>query len=121
MTEPTSQAFSFAALAIALLGPDHGPAVAILLSAMGGAVWGVSASPVRSRLAGVGLFIRYTLTAVVLVGGGTAIAQEQLAMKWNSPLDLSALVAFAIAAFGNQAMSLGRRLISRKGKPETTQ
>lgn len=106
MTEPTTQVFSIAAFAVALLGPDYGPAAAILLASMAGAVWGVSSTPVTSRASGAGLFCRYTLTAVVLVGGGTALAHDQLAIKWHSPFDLSVIVAFCIAALGSRGTEI---------------
>lgn len=102
MNDSPLQFFSLAAFAVALLGPDYGPAVAILFAAMAGAVWGLASVPTAGRLAGAGLFIRFTITACVLVGGGTALAHEYLSVKWSSPVDLSVLVAFVIAAVGNR-------------------
>lgn len=101
---------SIAALATLWLGPSYGPYVAILFAAMAGAVWGVSAVPTITRVQGAGLFLRFTMTAVVLVGGGTAFAGSWVDTKFDHPVELSILVAFAIAAIGDRWKEIFSRL-----------
>lgn len=101
---------SIAALATLWLGPSYGPYVAILFAAMAGAIWGVSAVPTVTRLQGAALFLRFTMTAVVLVGGGTAFAGSWVDTKFDHPIELSILVAFGIAAIGNRWMEIFSRL-----------
>lgn len=101
---------SLAALLSMWLGPHYGPYAAILFSAMAGAIWGVSAVPTVTRLEGAGRFIRFTMTAVVLVGGGTALTAGYLDTKFESPVELSILVAFTIAAVGDRWVEIISRL-----------
>jgi len=119
MSDPTTVAtavvasttsVSLAAFLSLWLGPAYGPYAAILFSAMAGAIWGVSAIPTVTRWEGAGRFLRYTMTAVVLVGGGTALTAGYLDTKIDSPVELSILVAFVIAAIGDRWIDLISRL-----------
>jgi len=116
MTEPTTvvaasaSSLSLAAFLSLWIGPDYGPYAALLFSAFAGAVWGVSAVPTVTRLEGAGLFARFTLTSVVLVSGGTAVAGNYLDTPFDSPVDLSILVAFTIAAIGDRWKEIISRL-----------
>lgn len=116
MTEPTTLAvasassISLAAFLSLWLGPHYGPYAAILFAAFAGAIWGVSAVPTITRLEGAGLFLRFTITSVVLVSGGTAIAGSYLSTPFESPIDLSILVAFTIAAIGDRWKEIFGRL-----------
>lgn len=101
---------SLAAVLSHWLGPQYGPYAAILFAAMAGAIWGVSAIPTVTRLEGAGRFIRFTITAVVLVGGGTALAAGYLDTTFESPVELSILVAFGIAAVGDRWTEILSRL-----------
>lgn len=104
MTDPNTavaSSISIAAFAIMLLGPHYGPYAAILFAAAAGAIWGVSAVDTDSRKRGALLFLRYTMTGVVLVGGGTALAEEWFPGT-HSPLIVSEVVAFGVAAIGDQ-------------------
>jgi len=100
---------SLAALLSMWLGPHYGPYAAILFSAMAGAIWGVSAVPTVTRLDGAGRFVRFTMTAVVLVSGGTALAAGYLDTKFDSPVELSIIVAFTIAAVGDRWLEIFSR------------
>jgi hypothetical protein len=115
MTDPTTVAASVSSVSLAAflslwVGPHYGPYMAILFAAMAGAVWGVSAAQTVTRLDGAGLFVRYTLTAVVLVGGSTAIAGSYIDTRFDSPVELSILVAFGIAAIGGRWTEILSRL-----------
>ena len=118
MHDPTPAVTNVSSLSLAAflswwLGGDYGPYVALLLTAMTGAIWGVSAYPTTTRLHGALLFFRYTITAVVLVGGGTALAAGYLDTPFESPVDLSNLVAFTVAAVGDRWKDILSRLNPR--------
>lgn len=50
------------------------------------------------------------MTAVVLVGGGTVLAGKYLDTHFESPVELSILVAFTIAAVGDRWVEIISRL-----------
>jgi len=99
MAEPsTSAGVSLTVIGIALLGPMAGPYAVIVFAALAGAMWPLSASQTESRLAGAGLLLRVTLTAIVI----TLFIATIIERAWGVPPDESlGSVALAIGALGN--------------------
>jgi hypothetical protein len=105
MTEPTlpTAGVGIVTVAVALLGPMAGPYAVIVLSALAGALWALSAQATPNRIAGGLLVARLVLTAVVLAGGVAWIIDSQY--HWPAHQTL-APVAFAIGMGGDRWRSL---------------
>lgn len=116
MTEPTSTAatgVSIVAVAIGLLGPAAGPYATIVLGALAGALWALSAAPTETRRAGAGLVLRLVLTAVLLTGGAAAALESQYGWPAHQ---LLAPVAFAIGMGGDRWRALGDIVVAMVGR-----
>ena len=110
MPEPTSTApVGIVAAAIVLLGPQAGPYAVIMLSALAGALWALSATPTETRRSGAGLVLRLVLTAVVLTGGAAALLESQYGWPAHH---LLAPVAFGVGMGGQRWRALGDVLLS---------
>lgn len=115
MTEPTSTAasgVSIVTVAIGLLGPAAGPYATIVLGALAGALWALSAAPTETRTAGASLVLRLVLTAVVLTGGAAAALEAQYGWPAHQ---LLAPVAFGIGMGGDRWRALGAILVALVG------
>lgn len=115
MTEPTSTTagVSIVTVAIGLLGPAAGPYATIVLGALAGALWALSAAPTETRPAGAGLVLRLVLTAVVLTGGAAAALESQYGWPAHQ---LLAPVAFGIGMGGDRWRALGGILVALVGR-----
>lgn len=101
MAEPTtttSAAFGLTALSVALLGPLAGPYALICFAALSGAMWPLSAAGTSTRMAGAGLLLRCTLTALVLTAFLASVIERLAGLP---SLEILAPVAFAVGALGN--------------------
>lgn len=98
--EPTTSTagMSLTILAIAFLGPVAGPWTLIVFAALCGAMWPLSASKTETRLAGAGLLLLWTLTAVFLTGFFAYLVNRVWGLHTDETL---APVAFLIGAMGN--------------------
>ncbi len=89
---------SAAALATIIVGPTFGPYVAILVAALGGALWPLSMAELSDWRAGAWLYLRCVATGCLLTSLGVSL----LAPYVNAPhADLHVPVACIIAALGN--------------------
>lgn len=114
MSEPTSTAgVSIVTVAIGLLGPAAGPYATIVLGALAGALWALSAAPTETRAAGAGLVLRLVLTAVVLTGGAAAALEAQYGWPGHQ---LLAPVAFGIGMGGDRWRALGDIMVAMVGR-----
>jgi len=99
MAEPsTSAGVSLTFLAVALLGPMAGPYAVIVFSALAGSMWPLSSSQTLSRIAGAGMVLRCTLTAIILTSLLAALLEKAFgvrSLEWFGP------VAMTIGALGN--------------------
>lgn len=99
MAEPTaSTAFGLTALSIAFIGPMAGPYALIAASALGGAMWPLSAATTLGKTAGAMLLVRCTITALLLTAFLSTLLDNWLQV---AGLDARPAVAFAIGALGN--------------------
>lgn len=114
MSEPTSTAcVSIVTVAIGLLGPAAGPYATIVLGALAGALWALSAAPTETRAAGAGLVLRLVLTAVVLTGGAAAALEAQYGWPAHQ---LLAPVAFGVGMGGDRWRALGDIMVAMVGR-----
>lgn len=99
MVEPhTSAGISLTGLAIVLLGPQAGPFVTIVLTALAGSLWPLTAMENATRTAGVILMTRCVLTSVALTG---SVAIGFGAYYSLPPTEYLAPISFVISALGN--------------------
>lgn len=102
MTEPVSPAIagvSLITLAVALVGPQAGPYVVIILGSIGGGLWALSSTALPTRTAGAWLMLRCVVTAIVLTA---VIAGFTGPLLGVSVSEAYAVVAFVIGAMGNR-------------------
>ncbi len=89
---------SAAALATLIVGPAYGPYLAIVVAAMGGALWPVSMAEGSTLRDSVKLFARCALTGALLTSVAVSVVAEYVSAPEH---DLHVPVAFVIAALGN--------------------
>lgn len=104
MAEPTAPSTAgLAAVMVALLGPAAGPLVgeyaAIVLAAVGGALWPLAQRGEVTRLQGALLVLRLVITAAALTG----IVAWWIERTWQVPAaTATSPIAFFIAALGDR-------------------
>ena len=102
MTEPVSpfvSGVSLITLAVALVGPQAGPYVVIVLGSIGGGLWALSSTALETRLAGAWLMLRCVVTAIVLTALISGIVGPWFGITVT---EAYAVVAFIIGAMGNK-------------------
>ncbi len=99
MPEPTSTGgITLTAIAIALLGPLAGQYALIVMAALAGALWPLSAMDHTSKRAGAWFLLRIVFTSVFLTGS----VAWWLESAYQVPAAHgAAVVAFVIGAMGN--------------------
>jgi hypothetical protein len=110
VTEPTIPAsVGIVTVAVALLGPLAGPYAVIVLSALAGALWALSAAPTANRADGAWLVLRLVLSATMLTGG----VAWWLERTYDWPVhQVLAPVAFGIGMGGNRWRALSDRILA---------
>lgn len=103
MAEPTTTTAaagisSLVTLAVAFCGPQFGPYIVIVVGALSGAMWPLSAATTEGFLEGAFLMLRCTLTAVFLTGALAGLAETWLGIPINNGIGV---VAIIIGALGN--------------------
>jgi hypothetical protein len=110
MAEPTStSATSLTVIAIAAVGPAAGPYAVVVMAALAGALWPLSAMEGLTRRTGAWLLLRIVATAVVLGGAGAAMLERWLSVP---AAESGAAAAFVIGAVGTGWTRIGRALSS---------
>lgn len=102
MTEPLHSAaagVSLITLAVALFGPQAGPYIVILLGSIGGGLWALSSTALKTRMEGLWLMLRCIVTAIVL----TALIATVVGPWFGVAVtEVYVVVAFIIGALGNK-------------------
>lgn len=102
MTEPLHSAaagVSLITLAVALFGPQAGPYIVILLGSIGGGLWALSSTTMKTRMEGAWLMLRCIVTAIVL----TALIATVVGPWFGVAVtEVYVVVAFIIGALGNK-------------------
>jgi len=102
MAEPvhsTIAGVSLITLAVALFGPQAGPYMVILLGSIGGGLWALSSTTLKTRMEGAWLMLRCIVTAIVL----TALIATVVGPWFGVAVtEAYVVVAFVIGALGNK-------------------
>ena len=90
---------SLMTLAVALVGPQAGPYIVILLGSIAGGLWALSSAQLETRAQGAWLLLRCVTTAIVLTAVIAGLVSSYLSLE---AAEAYAVVSFAIGALGNR-------------------
>jgi hypothetical protein len=103
MAVPNASSGNLMVLLVGLLGPTLGEYSLIVMAALAGALWPLSAMEGTTRVQGVFFLARVVLTAIFVSGGA--------AMLLNTHFDMPVVEGMSIVAFGVGAIGNGWRSI----------
>jgi hypothetical protein len=90
---------SLMTLAVALVGPQAGPYIVILLGSIAGGLWALSSARLDTRMQGAWLLLRCVTTAIVLTAVIAGLLSSYLSLETG---EAYAVVSFIIGALGNR-------------------
>lgn len=90
---------SLMTLAVALVGPQAGPYIVILLGSVAGGLWALSSARIDTRMDGFWLLLRCVTTAIVLTAVIAGLVSSYLGLGAG---EAYAVVSFVIGALGNR-------------------